>query len=203
MANEEDKNKDLTGILEFAKKQEAAGHVPTSSSGSFLEDIPIEKIENFESLDEYATAHPESVADPDAAVKPKKSPVEAVQIEPVITPVTEPVIDPIIETAPPATTEPPVEPTPAGIDPILDFGQSHDQPPEMTPPAFDSTPEPSIDFAVSESSQEPHQGLDFGSGTDSGLDGIPGITSDVGSNLASPDSGSRISGIIAGDHLHH
>lgn len=69
MADDKDNKKDLTGILEVAKKM-PANELP---AGNFMTDVSIEKIDAFESLDDYASAHPESIAnldEPAATVPP-------------------------------------------------------------------------------------------------------------------------------------
>jgi hypothetical protein len=49
---------DLTGILQYAKKMQESGELPEPPSGVVLEESPIEKLEAFESLEDYASAHP-------------------------------------------------------------------------------------------------------------------------------------------------
>jgi hypothetical protein len=58
--------KDLTGIIQYAKKMQDSGQAPEMPKGSIMEEVPIEKIDDFESLDDYAAANPapEPLAEP-------------------------------------------------------------------------------------------------------------------------------------------
>ena len=53
-----DEKKDLTGIVELAKNAQKDGSAPALPEGALTEEAPIEKIDDFESLEDYALANP-------------------------------------------------------------------------------------------------------------------------------------------------
>ena len=69
-----DEKKDLTSIIVYAKKLQDSGEAPPVPEGSLLEEIPIEKIDDFESLDDYAKANPmpDPQENPPPPVQPQK-----------------------------------------------------------------------------------------------------------------------------------
>lgn len=133
--------KDLTGIIEFAKeleKQEKdSGKPPSTSPGAapFMAEVPIEKIDTFESMEEYVQNAP-SMPDPSAAVTEEPS-VDPFSITPVAEFSTD---DPFAAVPDPAPEAPPPEPAPEAIE--------EPAPPEPTPAAAEDP------FAVSASSSE-------------------------------------------------
>lgn len=66
MAADQDKKKDLTGILEFAQK-EPFTPPPGSEGEAAIEQQAIEQIDSFESLDQYAMSHPGETEHPEPA----------------------------------------------------------------------------------------------------------------------------------------
>jgi hypothetical protein len=61
---------DLTGIMEYAKKMQDSGQTPEAPKGSVMEEIPFEKIKDFESLNDYALANPAPDPLPEPAFDP-------------------------------------------------------------------------------------------------------------------------------------
>jgi uncharacterized protein YbjQ (UPF0145 family) len=57
--------KDLTGIMEYADSMKKSGQAPSTSERPAMDDIPIETIDNFESLEEYAVSNPAPESKPD------------------------------------------------------------------------------------------------------------------------------------------
>ena len=53
-----EQEKDLTGIIELSESLEASGQAPPPPEGSVMEEVPIEAIDSFESLSDFATANP-------------------------------------------------------------------------------------------------------------------------------------------------
>src|SRR5690349_2169099 len=53
-----DPKKDLTGVLEYAKKMQDSGKAMPIPEGSIMEEQKIEKLDAFESLDDYAKSNP-------------------------------------------------------------------------------------------------------------------------------------------------
>src|SRR4051812_26730661 len=51
-------SKDLTGIIQYAKKMQDSGQTAEAPKGMIMEETPVEKISDFESLTDYATANP-------------------------------------------------------------------------------------------------------------------------------------------------
>ncbi|MFZ9596019.1 MAG: hypothetical protein ACO3A2_08075 [Bdellovibrionia bacterium] len=49
---------DLTGLMQYSQKLEEQGLAPPPVEGALMEEAPLEKISEFESLDAYAAAHP-------------------------------------------------------------------------------------------------------------------------------------------------
>ena len=120
-----EEKKDLTGILQHAKTLEEKGEAPPVPEGAVMEEAPIEKIENFESLDDYAVSHPV----PPAETPPESfSPEAEAASESGTPPVGEDSAFPTSD-APPTFEESP----PSGQDPLagLDFADT---------PAVDVTP---------------------------------------------------------------
>ncbi len=59
MPNEkEGEKKDLTGIVEYARKMQDSGQAPAVPEGSVMEEQKIDKIDAFESLTDYAKSNP-------------------------------------------------------------------------------------------------------------------------------------------------
>jgi uncharacterized protein YbjQ (UPF0145 family) len=56
-----DDKKDLTGIIQHSKEMQEAGKAPPLPEGAIMEEVPIEEINDFESLEDYAAANPASV----------------------------------------------------------------------------------------------------------------------------------------------
>lgn len=77
MANE---NKDLTDLIQHSKKLQAEGQLPPPVQGTMMEQTPIEPIDNFESLDEYAAANPPP--DPSLTPAPSAAPENPTAPEP-------------------------------------------------------------------------------------------------------------------------
>ncbi len=57
---ENENKKDLTNLFEIQREQADSGLAPPLPAGSLLEEVPIEEMSNFESLEDYSEAHPES-----------------------------------------------------------------------------------------------------------------------------------------------
>ena len=53
-----EEKKDLTGLLQYSKALQDAGQAPPVPEGSVMDEVPIEKIDSFESLEEYAVSNP-------------------------------------------------------------------------------------------------------------------------------------------------
>ena len=66
-----EEKKDLTSIIVYSKKLQDSGEAPPVPEGSMMEEIPIEKINDFESLDDYAKANP--MPDPQEAPHPSQA----------------------------------------------------------------------------------------------------------------------------------
>lgn len=66
-----DSKKDLTGLMDYAKALEDSGNAPPIPEGSVMEEIELEKVEQFESLDDYGKANPA----PDPLAEPIPDPV--------------------------------------------------------------------------------------------------------------------------------
>jgi hypothetical protein len=64
-----DDKKDMTGLMDFAKAQQAAGQAPPPPAGSVMDEQKIDKVDDFESLEEYGKSHPtpEPKAEPEPA----------------------------------------------------------------------------------------------------------------------------------------
>lgn len=56
-----DDKKDMTGLMDFAKAQQDAGKAPPPPVGSVMEEQKIDKVDDFESLEDYSKAHPTDV----------------------------------------------------------------------------------------------------------------------------------------------
>lgn len=58
-ADEKDEKKDLTNILEYSETLKKLGQTdPTPEKGVIVEETPIEKIDEFETLEQYASSNP-------------------------------------------------------------------------------------------------------------------------------------------------
>lgn len=162
-----EEKKDLTGIVEYAKVLESSGQAPALPEGAVMEQVPIEKIDDFESLEAYAQANPEAIA-------PEASQEEAPAIpgETSDTPAAQPVDDfPVTsmeEPPPPMETDfavtPPEEPAdfisppaeqPAFETPapeVLEAEAPVSPPPAEVAPENDNQP---LDFAPPPPAEEP------------------------------------------------
>src|SRR5689334_7358718 len=65
-----EENKDLTGLLQYSKKLEEKGELPAAPTGAVMEEMPIEKVDQFETLEEYAVTNPP----PELSQEPVPSP---------------------------------------------------------------------------------------------------------------------------------
>ncbi len=81
--------KDLTGLFELSEELRESGQEPPLPEGLVFEETPIEKIDDFESLDSYAQAHPSVQAeaidaglmDPGVAPTEPHDPIESAEVE--------------------------------------------------------------------------------------------------------------------------
>lgn len=153
-----EKKNDLTGLLDYSKELQEMGvelHPSAQGDGAaVMSDTVIEKVDDFESLDDYAKTNPLAVEQ--IPVEASTSIPEAVEENPAA-PVIEPptgefsvTLQPEmpIEPPPEASTEMPPE-TP--IENSTDFSTSAVDFPE-TPPenTFETSPESTVDFPVAE-----------------------------------------------------
>jgi hypothetical protein len=70
-----DSKKDLTGLMDYAKKLEESGDAPPIPEGLVMEEIAPEKVEQFESLDDYGKSHPAPDPMPDPVSEPIPEPI--------------------------------------------------------------------------------------------------------------------------------
>ncbi len=68
--DQEEKKKDLTGIIELSQALHESGQAPPIPEGSVMEEAPIEKVESFESLEDYAVTHPPTETLPTESASP-------------------------------------------------------------------------------------------------------------------------------------
>ena len=66
----DENKKDLTGILEYSQKMKDTGQAIPVPEGSLMEEAPIEKIDDFESLDDYAKHNDAAESPPDEPEPP-------------------------------------------------------------------------------------------------------------------------------------
>src|SRR3990167_1977502 len=61
----DDKKKDLTSIIDLSKRLEETGELPDlpEGEGGSMDQTPIEKIDAFDSIEDYSKAHPDEVAE--------------------------------------------------------------------------------------------------------------------------------------------
>ena len=130
MSNSDSNKKDLTGIIELVERSRAESkNAPASAQSAggvqpFLEEAPIEKVDQFESLEDYAKQNPELIAtlsDPSESPPQEASPL-APNFE-----VTPPAAEPV--STEPVSTE---NETLSGLDFSNDF--------ELTPATDASNP---------------------------------------------------------------
>ena len=79
-----EEKKDLTGLLQYSKALEEAGQAPPIPTGSVMEEIPLEKIEAFETLEDYSIHNPPPpLPEPGAAAtEPAPDPLVASETAP-------------------------------------------------------------------------------------------------------------------------
>ena len=137
-----EEKKDLTSLLLHSQALEAAGQAPPVPEGSVLEETPIEKISEFESLEQYAESNPP----PEIPSEPNE-PIQE-------TPPTE--ASPPLNPEPPASTDfsvsedlPSAESEAPGESPNMEFPAPDLAGGESSPPvdSFAQAPESSVPSA--------------------------------------------------------
>jgi hypothetical protein len=69
-SNDPSQKKDLTGLLDYAKALEDAGQAPPVPEGAMMEEPKIEKLDEFESLDDLPTPASDSLSPPPEGLEP-------------------------------------------------------------------------------------------------------------------------------------
>lgn len=68
-----EQKKDLTGILEYSESLKEAGQLPPAPEGAVMEAPTLEKIDEFESLEQYASQNPVPETPPETEIAPPES----------------------------------------------------------------------------------------------------------------------------------
>ncbi len=145
-----EEKKDLTGLLQFSKSLEESGQAPAVPEGAVMEDKPIEKIDAFESLEDYALTNPVSEPSSDSSQEGHSEP-----------------------------TAPPIHQTSSGTD-SSDFpvNSSSENPSDFAsdtsalasdpsaPPISDFTPDAPLDFSSPAESEFPPSSIESSPSTD-------------------------------------
>lgn len=176
-----EEQKDLTSLLQHSKALEESGHAPAVPDGSVMEEVPIEKIDDFESLEDYAVTNPP----PDLPPEPSLDSAES--------------SDASSAPPPPASFEAPEAiPTEASADlnsppPSSEFADASafaTTPPESTPSeASDASPQGNDSHDFPASSEAPPSGdLSTPSGSSDFPDSPKGATNTDAFNMGEPPS---------------
>src|SRR5436190_2012755 len=150
--------KDLTGIMEYSRDLERQGKGMPIPQGAVMDEIKIDKIDDFESLDAYSKTHP-------AAEPP---PEEVFSEEPAAPPAEAPPPEPEPEPAPAAEAAPAVDNAFAVSEPNAAAGAQADNPLAMDGLADalpgGAPPPPDSLGGITDAGGQPAQGGDAFSG---------------------------------------
>jgi hypothetical protein len=69
-----EEKKDLTNLLQYSQSLRDSGQAPPPPEGSVMEETPIEAIDDFESLEDYAQSNPAPEPQPDLPFDPEPEP---------------------------------------------------------------------------------------------------------------------------------
>jgi hypothetical protein len=106
-----EEKKDLTSLMEYSKKVQESGEMPKPAEGPALVMPEIEKIDNFESLEEYSKSN--KLAEP----APEEPAPPAVPVMDSFQPTPEPVVEAAPPEPPPTEAPPPPEDTQFPVSP--------------------------------------------------------------------------------------